>query len=463
MESTENSLTFFTTSHPKHDSQWRMTGGNVSVVCVACLVELLENPDVFHLRKRKALREVVFLVANSPNLLELLSQNPKVVSHLVSVIMDLLSSENELLMNTAIEALDVISVRLRSEIVVEEIMDKVQIQILGLNNLKKTFPFVLTMGRLLKSIPVLPLIIAKDSPHLIEYFVSNILFPEDNIKAAFLFALIQIFSNEDALNTLSLELKERVCNKVCGVVACSISNDVQANALGVFKRLSTQQDVLNSLLKPSTKGNCALLESLKKLILSSNEAIQIGAIQCVTQILRNDLVENPYTKAFLTCGIGEILLEDLESSNDIVISSVFCSLDSMVKVQLFYSEGYSVYGMESVIVGVSKAIKLKNPEILRQGLRVLSIILSMQPSNVLLFPSEGLYKQCASVLLESLKSPDHRVLTQAANAVEKFLNIYQHPSSMEFDVIVPLVSATISHLHKFSKPRMYFRHVSRGE
>ena len=158
-----------------------------------------------------------------------------------------------------------------------------------------------------------------------------------------------------------------------------------------------------------------------------------------------------------------MLLEDLESSNDIVLGSVFCSLDYMVRTQIFYSEGYSVYGIESIIVGISKAIKLKNPDIIRQSLRVLSLILMMQPSSVQLFPSEKLCKLCANVLYESLKSADHRILTQAACAVEQFLSTDHFPPSMEFETITPLVSTVISHLQKFTKPRMHFRNASKGE
>lgn len=463
METTENVLSFFTANHSQHDPQWRMTGANISVVCVACLVELLESNDVFHLRKRKVLREVVFLMSSSRHLLELLAQNARVTSHLCSIITDLLSCENELLMSTAIESLDVITVQLRSEKLVAEIVDKLTTQILLLNNLKKSCPFVLALGRLLKSIPALSFVIVKDSPNLVEYFLSNILFPEDNIKAAFLFALVQICSNEDALNVLSFQMKEKICIQTCAVVASCIATDVQMNALGVIKRFSADPDVILSILKPSSTGTCPLLESLKRLILSPNEGVQIGAIQCVTQILKNDNAENAFTKAFLTSGIGEMLLEDLESSNDIVLGSVFCSLNYMVRTQIFYSEGYSVYGIESVIVGISKAIKLKNPDIIRQSLQVLSLILMMQPSSVQLFTSEKLCKLCANVLYESLKSADHRILTQAACAVEQFLSIDHFPPSMEFETITPLVSTVISHLQKFTKPRMHFRNASKGE
>lgn len=463
MEPAENSLSFFTTNHSKHDSQWRMTGANVSVVCVACLVEVMENPDVLHLRKRKALREVVFLLSNSQILLELLSQNARITSHLCSVIMDLLSSENELLMNTAIEALDIVTIKLRSENLVAEIVKKLETQIMRLNNLKKSYPFVLSLGRLLKSIPVLSQVIAKDSSSLVEYLLSNLLLSEDNVKAAFLFVLVQICSNEDALNGLSLQIKEEICKQTCAVINCSIGTDVQVNALGVLRLFATQSDVLNSVLKPANKGTCAMLESLKKLMLSSNEAIQIGAIQCITQILRNDPVEYDYTRVFLTCGIGEMLLEDLECSSDIILGSVFCCLDHMVRTQIFYSEGYSVYGIESVIVGTSKAIKLKNHEVIRQAIRVLALILSKQPSNVQLFPNDELWKKCAGVLYECLQSTDHRVLTQAANAVEHFLSIDFFPPSMEFEAVIPLVSSMTSHLQKFTKPMLHFRNIPKGK
>lgn len=463
MEPAENSLSFFTTNHSKHDSQWRMTGANVSVVCVACLVELLENADILHLRKRKALREVVFLLSNSQVLLELLSQNARITSHLCSVIMDLFTSENELLMNTAIEALDIVTVKLRSENLVAEIVKKLKAEIITLNNLKKSYPFVLALGRLLKSIPALSQVIAKDLSSLMEYLLSNLLFPEDNVKVAFLFVLVQICSNEEALSGLSLQIKEKICKETCAVINCSIGIDVQINALKVLSLFATQSDVLKPVFKAANTGNCAMVESLKKLLLSPNEAIQIGAIQCITQILRNDPVENDYTRIFLTCGIGEMLLEDLECSSDIILGSVFCCLDHMVKTRIFYSEGYSVYGIESVIVGVSKAMKLKNHEIIRQATRVLAVILSQQPSDVQLFPNDELWKKCAGVLYECLRSADHRVLSQAANGVEHFLSIHFFPPSMEFEAAISLVSSITSHLQKFTKPMVHFRNIAKGK
>ena len=464
METTENSLSFFTTNHSKHDSQWRMTGGNVSVVCVACLVELLENADVLHLRKRKALREVVFLLSNSQVLVELLSQNGRITSHLCSVIMDLFTSENELLMNTAVEALDIVTVKLRSENLVAEIVEKLKAEIIALNNLKKSYPFVLALGRLLKSFPTVSQVIAKDLSSVMEYLLSNLLFPEDNVKAAILFVLVQICSNEEALSGLSLQIKEKICKQTCAVINCSIAMDVQINALQVLRLFSTQSDVVKTVLKPANTGNYAMVESLKKLLLSPNEAIQIGATQCITQILRNaDPEENDYTRIFLTCGIGEMLLEDLECSSDIILGSVFCCLDHMVNTRIFYSEGYSVYGIESVIVGVSKAVKLKNHEIIRQAIRVLALILSQQPSDVQLFPNDELWKKCAGVLYECLQSADHRVLSQASNAVQHFLSIDFFPPSMEFEAVTSLVSSITSHLQKFTKPLIHFRNIPKGK
>lgn len=76
-------------------------------------------------------------------------------------------------------------------------------------------------------------------------------------------------------------------------------------------------------------------------------------------------MENDYIRIFLICGIGEMLFEDLECFSDIILGLVFCCLDYMVKICIFYFEGYFVYGIELVIVGVLKVMKFKNYEIIR--------------------------------------------------------------------------------------------------
>lgn len=59
-----------------------------------------------------------------------------------------------------------------------------------------------------------------------------------------------------------------------------------------------------------------------------------------------------------------MFFEDLECLNDIILVLVFCCLDYIVRVDVFYIEGYFVYGIELVIDGVLKVIKFKNFEII---------------------------------------------------------------------------------------------------
>ena len=459
-----NSLAFFTANHSKHDSLWRMTGESISVVCVACLVELLETSDARHIRKRKALREVIFLLSRDHKLSDLLSQNTKVAIHLCGILIELLATNNDLLTDAAIEGLVIVATKHCSENQMVEIVEKLESTIIELNNVRKSHPYVAVLGRLLNSTPALSRIAATNSVFL-DYVVSNVSLFEDKIQLALVFLVLQICASNICLEGLNLQIKQRICKEICAVLCSSSNSEVQTNSLGVLKCFSKHRDVLNCvLLTPSlAKGNCSMLEGLKKLLLSSHVAIQAGGIQCISEILRNDSQDSTYTSAFLKSGIGEMLLEDLETSSDIILGSAFCCLDRIVRSEIFYSDGYAAYGIESFILGVSNSIKFRNPEIIRQGFRVVSMVLASQTKGVPLFSNEGLYKHCAMVLHQGLKSADYRVLVQAGSAVEHFLRPVYLPLSASFDAIIPLFKTVIAQIQKFIKPEELLRKIPKGK
>lgn len=79
----------------------------------------------------------------------------RIIFYFCSVIMDLFILENEFLMNMVIEVFDIVMVKLWLENLVVEIVKKLKVEIIILNNLKKFYFFVLVLGRFLKLIFVL--------------------------------------------------------------------------------------------------------------------------------------------------------------------------------------------------------------------------------------------------------------------------------------------------------------------
>ena len=451
-------LSFFTTSHPNHDPKWRMAGLNFSVICVACLVETLGDTETRLVRKRKVLGELATLLQRDTQLPQLLSDNPRVTSHLCSILLSLLVKDNELLVKLTIELIQEIVCKLRSDKLTEEVVSFLGQCITKNQNLMMSYAHISLFGRLLNSVPVLAELLAQKSD-LLQFLLENLCFPEDRIQTAILFVLTLVCKSETSFSLLSRDFKYKLFSNCCSILTFSKTRDVQLNSLAAMKWLLKQSD---TLLSPTHSGK-NLADALKKVLLSTDETLQITSIQVISDILARDTEDWSYAREFLQSGIGEFLFEGLETNNEIVLGSLFCCFSHLCKTDIFFEGGYPMYGIESVILGLKRALQLQNTAIIRKGLEVLTLILTNQTSSVPLFPANpAVFDGCIRVLQEGLKSPEHKVLIQATYAVEQLLHLRHMPPIAPLATIVSLLSAAMSHLKRFMKPLTSFKNVKSG-
>ena len=271
----EGGLSFFSSSHSSHDQAWNFPGTSVSVICIACLVETLEETDVLNVRKRKALGEIVAILSRSDNLLEKLRSNIKISSHLSQVLLGLFNSENQGVIDLAIEGIAQLVCRLKSAEMAREVIEKLEIHILGAANLRKSYPCFVLLGKLISNISPLIDEINSSKKDLLKFFISNVAFPDESIQCALLY-IFDLLSQGSAAN-LDSDLAGKFFNTSCEILASAKRQEVQTNALSVIKSLccSDKLQLIPDNLKAEERGNITLAKALKKVLLSPDNALQV--------------------------------------------------------------------------------------------------------------------------------------------------------------------------------------------
>jgi hypothetical protein len=448
-------LSLFTPNHTNHDTSWMARGSAFKIICVACLIEMLEDKEVLAIRKRKILTELLVLLCRDDKLVEVLSTNIRVCSHLCVILGDLLEASNEAVSEMAIEGVIQLACKLRNELIVREMVDNIESKILGLNNLRKSCPYIALFGKLVHMITLLGEELVVQKSKLLNYFISNLSFPEETIRISLLYLMLGVCQNKSAKSNLSTESKAVIFKNCCESLMDGKTKVISMNSLALLQSFTCQEDVEElGLLNGENEGKdkrAFLGSALKKVILNTDESIQIGGIQCMTKFLNLDgSEESILSKALLQCGLAEFVFEGLETNNDIVLASLFCCLTEFCNSTEFFKGSYSVYGIDSVVAAMYKALKLQNPETIQQGLHVLSIIITKQPRGVLLFSNGTIFERCLNAIEECFKSMEYKVLQEAINVVLSLLRIDQMPSGFSIERMLPLLSAVISLLKTFT-------------
>lgn len=450
----ESSLSFFTSNHPRHDSSWIFRGSSVSIVCVACLIETLEERETLAIRKRKSLTEIILLLSRDEKLVEILKKNVRITSHLCQILVNLLESTQVGVFQISLEGLVQIAFKVQSDVLIREILDTVESKILSINNYRKTYPFVVLMGKIVDAIPLLGEEVVAQKPKLWKYCTKGLSFPDETVVVALLYLILSIYKSPKAKERTTVEIKSDVFKKCCENLINGKNNDVKINSLALLQCYASSEGIQSVKLisedKEGTDARTMLGNALKKLVLSTDQGLQVGGIQITTKLLSIDTQEKVLSSAFLRCGLAEFLFEALETNNDIVLASLFCCLTELCNCAEFFTGSYSIYGIDSVVSAIIKAVNLQNPETLQQGLHVLSTIISRQKKEVPLFNNGTIFDRCLKITEECLKAMEYKVLQEALQLVRSLLRVDQLPSGYDVTRLLSSLNGVVAVLKRFT-------------
>uniref|UniRef100_A0A4W3HR18 Uncharacterized protein n=1 Tax=Callorhinchus milii TaxID=7868 RepID=A0A4W3HR18_CALMI len=155
--------------HSRHDGRWVLrlgedagpgqtgAGQQRRQLCVACVIEILEQTAVSVVRKKHALSCFCDVLTRFPSaVLELLAIDTRVCTHFIVTLLGTLQSvEDHITLDLVIEVLVSLVVELKSEQFVCCVFEECQNQLSQKNSMRRSLPVFTLLGKLLFSIPVL--------------------------------------------------------------------------------------------------------------------------------------------------------------------------------------------------------------------------------------------------------------------------------------------------------------------
>ncbi|XP_062386904.1 meiosis inhibitor protein 1-like [Sardina pilchardus] len=147
--------------HFRHDPRWSaITGPSAGdvVLCVACVIEMMESKDVSCVRKSVALAGVGGVLKRSPGAIkELLSQDARVGLHFIASLLGILrSSEDSATLEQGIQVLVHLLLELQSEQFVQDVLNDIHTQLSQQASVRGFLPIFTFLGKLVDVLPALP-------------------------------------------------------------------------------------------------------------------------------------------------------------------------------------------------------------------------------------------------------------------------------------------------------------------
>ncbi|XP_058260764.1 meiosis inhibitor protein 1 [Hemibagrus wyckioides] len=436
--------------HHKHEPRWCVharTGPDAGErawlrVCVACVIELMDSCDVSVVRKSMALTGVGELLKTEGVMREILQQDDSVcVRFTSSLLMMLQSVEESSTLDKVMHVLVQLLLDLKSEHLVQHVMNKLQTQLCGV---KWSLVCVTFLGRLLDAVPAVAHMLTTTNLCVLESVCVQVVSADEELKAAVCYVFRGVWESEVARQSVPHTLRERVCVLLLNTMTYACSHQLILNCLGLLFLMLRSVETVCYLMSeraeppPPELQHSSLPLILKQLLLSGDESLQVASVQCVCAVLNHS---TQYCMSFINNDIPEFLFERLSSSSDVLLWCVYSCVLLLCEDTLFFSQCHSVYGIESVVRSLKNSLKLSNLEVPQQGLQLLTAILEKQPASVHLFPVGPAFVNVSEVVIGGLTSPCLRVATHAARAATALMKRHHQSTPVHYGELKKIMEA----------------------
>ncbi|XP_041813621.1 meiosis inhibitor protein 1 [Chelmon rostratus] len=471
--------------HFRHDPKWSgrlgpAEGGGL-LLCVPCVIEMIDSDDIASVRKSYALSGITGVLKCSPGALrELLRQDHRVSLRFTASLLGMLHTvEDPDILEKVNQVLVQLLLELQCELSLRFVLDEVHKQLSDQLCVKGFLPTVNFLGSLMEAVPDVAHSLLTHYVPLLEHLCSALLHPDEALKASVLYVWLKLFGTAGgSAQSLPIAIRDRVCILLLHTLANASSTQLINNCVGLLWLLLQLGDAVSVLMNsPSNQvmcsenqnshtnnsqmlsqnqeqqspDHCPLPLILKKLLLSGDEMLQTASVKCIAAIL----VHSPSqcSAPFITADIPEFLFDRLASSrSEVLLWSVYSCLVLLTSDPLFFSQCHSVYGIESLVRSLKEALHLTNLEVPKQGLLLLTEILERQPTSVRLFPSGPGFAAVSEALVAGVSSSCLLVASQAANAASALLRVNHQPRPVQYREIEGLIEAITSRCSELHLP-----------
>ncbi|XP_053708878.1 meiosis inhibitor protein 1 isoform X5 [Synchiropus splendidus] len=466
--------------HFRHDSKSvRRLGpaeGGGLLVCVACIIEMMESQNVAVVRKSSALSGITLVLQSSPGFFrELLNQDlrlrlPFITSLLVSFSSEMLHIvEDPATLVKVDQVLVLLHLELRNELPFHFVLGRIDKQLsdhLGVTS-TATFNFV---GNLVAVIPNMAQSLVTEYVPFLVKLCSALLESDEGLKASALYVWLQLFRSAGLLpDMLPVTIRDRLCVLLLQTFDNATSPQLTSTCNDLLGVLVRWQEMVSVLMNPGNltqcddnqnihisnsqslsqdleqqpSDHCHLPLVLKKVLLSTDGALQLTSAKSIASVLAHS--PSQYSAAFIKADIPELLFDHLVcTTNEVLLWTLYSCLVLLIEEPLFFSSCILVYGMENIVRSLKEALRMTNLEAAKQGLLLLTFILERQPANVRLFPYRPGFAAVTEALVCGVSSSCQLVATQAASAASALFRLNHQCRPVQYKEIQSLVEAITS-------------------
>ncbi|KAM9843134.1 LOW QUALITY PROTEIN: meiosis inhibitor protein 1 [Aulostomus maculatus] len=468
--------------HFRHDSKWSgrlgpAEGGGM-LLCVACVIEMLESDDIASVRKSFALSGISGVLKCSPGALrELLRQDHGVSLRFITSLLEMLhTTEVAVTLEKVEQVLVLLLLELQSDLSFHFVLDQIHRQLSDQLSLKSFIPTFNFLGSLMEAVPNVGQSLVTQYVPLLEHLCSAWLYPDERLKASVLCVWLKLFGAAGGLTAHSLPtaIRDRVCMLLLQTLANASSPQLINKSIGLLWLLVQQGDAVSVLMNtPSNQimcddnqnipisssqnqeqqspEQCHLPLILKKLLLSGDDALQVTSTKCIASILAHS--PSQYSAAIIKADIPEFLFDRVASTrSDLLLWSVYSCLLLLVEDPLFFSQCHSVYGIESLVRSLKEALQLTDLDVSKQGLLLLAEILERQPPSVHLFPSVPGFVAVLEAVLAGVSTSCLLVATQAVSAASSLFRLNHQSRPVQYRALKLLVESITNRISELPLP-----------
>ncbi|XP_068434183.1 meiosis inhibitor protein 1 isoform X2 [Clinocottus analis] len=480
--------------HFRHDPKWSgrlgPADGSGPLLCVPCVIEMIDSEDIASVRKSFALSSIGGVLRGSPGALRgLLRQDDRASLRFIGSLLGMLHTvEDQATLEKVDQVLVQLLLELQCELSYRCVLDGIHEQLSVQIRVKGFLPTFNFLGNLVEAVPnVAHSLVTKYVP-LLERLCSALFHPDETLKASVLYVWLKLFGTAggSAAQSLPTAIRDRVCVLLLQTLANASSPELIKNCVGLLWLLLQLKGAVSVLMSSNTDqimchenqnihtdnsqilsqdqeqqspDQCPLPLMLKKLLMSGDETLQATSARCIASILVQSQCSAPFIKADVT----EFLFDRLAScQSEMLLWSVYSCLILLTGDPLFFSQCHSVYGIDSIVRSLKEALQLTNSEVPKQGLLLLTEILERQPPSERLFPSGSGFEAVSEAVLGGVSYSCLLVATQAANAASALFRRNHQSRPVQYRKIEGLIEAITTRFLELPRPSHAHRRSSRS-
>ncbi|XP_041362876.1 meiosis inhibitor protein 1-like [Gigantopelta aegis] len=463
---------FLSVKHDDHDESWCFVSvSQKTVVCVACLIDQMDNRDLSVVQRKLTLAVFTGVLREVPDITALFKSRPPLGSYVVNLLINMFQ-EKEVFIEPAVEACYTLLQSVQSDSLMRHVLNNFQEQLQWVPNVNQIKPFMLLVGQLAATSEAFGARLLKHHESIL-LELTSMKTSDADFQSGVMFVLVQLFFSSGQPH-VSTALKRRVCTLVITTLNEAKVLDLQINLLALLKKLVRDPEC-SVLLMELTPKKQSLVLALKKVFLTKQEVLQTAAAQSIFGLLTSADTD-VFVRQLLDSDLIEFFFEALHTQNGMQLESLFNVLHALTNFEPFFSRCHAVYGVESVLMAIGILMKIKNFNVLEKAFVLLDSMLVRQPLSIPLFVNNASAMHCLSkvdqglhcnhlpVFVQVLSCTNHLfreeylprpypyfiIVNMLKNAMCKLNDLIQAPSQEIIDLYSTIVSAAA----RFCQPKL---------